>query len=93
MRAVIERLGDAEIAIPCEDEWHHPLAAVYRTGLGMRCRKLIAAGQPRPLHLVQASVGGFAEVGGEEDQRGRDEDDQHCTAASNRSVVHRQMKS
>jgi molybdenum cofactor guanylyltransferase len=55
VRAVIERLGDAEIAIPREDEWHHPLAAVYRTSLSERCRDLIAGGQRRPLHLVQAS--------------------------------------
>lgn len=55
VQAVIDRLGDAEIAIPREDEWHHPLAAVYRTSLAQRCRELIAGGQRRPLHLVQAS--------------------------------------
>ena len=55
VQAVSDRLGDAEIAIPREDQWHHPLAAVYRTSLAQRCRELIAGGRRRPLHLVQAS--------------------------------------
>lgn len=63
VRAVIERLGDAEIAIPCEDEWHHPLAAVYRTSLAVRCRDLIAGGQRRPLRLVQASRSNEFDIG------------------------------
>jgi molybdenum cofactor guanylyltransferase len=53
--AVIAKLGEAEIAIPQEDQYHHPLAAVYRTSLAARSRQLIAANQRRPLHLVEAS--------------------------------------
>src|SRR5690606_19445139 len=49
VQAVIDRLEKAEIAIPREDEWHHPLAAVYHTSLAQRCRDLIAGGQRRPL--------------------------------------------
>jgi molybdenum cofactor guanylyltransferase len=55
VHAVIDRLGDAEIAIGREHAYHHPLAAVYRTTLAERCRELIGGGQRRPLHLVQAS--------------------------------------
>jgi molybdenum cofactor guanylyltransferase len=63
VRAVIDRLDDAEIAIPREDAWHHPLAAVYRTSLAQRCRELIAGGRRRPLHLVQASRSNEFDVG------------------------------
>jgi molybdopterin-guanine dinucleotide biosynthesis protein A len=55
VEAVIERIESFELAIPCEEEYHHPLAAVYRTSLAQRCRELLAAGRRRPLHLVQES--------------------------------------
>lgn len=55
VQTVIDRLGEFELAIPREDGYHHPLAAVYRTSLAVRCRELISAGQRRPLHLVQTS--------------------------------------
>ena len=31
IRAMIDALGTHEMAVPREDEYHHPLAAVYRT--------------------------------------------------------------
>ena len=55
IRAVIDRLGDYELAIPREDDYYHPLAAVYRTSLSRRCVDLINAGKRRPLQLVQTS--------------------------------------
>lgn len=54
-QVVIGRLGGHELAIPCDGEYHHPLAAVYRTELGERCAQMVAAGQRRPLDLVRAS--------------------------------------
>jgi molybdenum cofactor guanylyltransferase len=55
VRAVIARLGEADLAIPRDASHHHSLAAVYRTSLAQRCRDLLAQGQRRPLDLVQAS--------------------------------------
>jgi molybdopterin-guanine dinucleotide biosynthesis protein A len=55
IRAVIASLGSHEIAIPREREFHHPLAAVYRTCLAERVDSLIAARRLRPLFLVQES--------------------------------------
>ena len=55
VRSVIDRLGGFELAVPREGEYHHPLAAVYRTSLATRCQELLAAGKRRPLHLIQTS--------------------------------------
>src|SRR6476620_10590525 len=33
VEAMIERLGDADIAVPVEGQFPHPLAAVYRTAV------------------------------------------------------------
>jgi molybdopterin-guanine dinucleotide biosynthesis protein A len=55
IRAIAERLGEHDLAIPRDDRFHHPLAAVYRTSLAPRIRALLAAGQRRPLSLVEAS--------------------------------------
>ena len=53
VRAMIEALGTHDMAIPLEREFYHPLAAVYRTTLEPRARRLLAAGRLRTQFLVQ----------------------------------------
>ncbi|MEZ6148085.1 MAG: molybdenum cofactor guanylyltransferase [Planctomycetaceae bacterium] len=55
VRAVIEQLSDHELAIPREQSYHHPLAAVYRTSLSERCERLLVEGRRRPFDLVTSS--------------------------------------
>jgi molybdenum cofactor guanylyltransferase len=52
VRTMIEALGTHELAIPRDGEYHHPLAAVYRTALADRASRLIAEGRLRPFFLV-----------------------------------------
>jgi molybdopterin-guanine dinucleotide biosynthesis protein A len=49
--AMIERLGEADIAVPVEDGFAHPLAAVYRTTVLPHIQELLAADQLRPAFL------------------------------------------
>jgi len=51
VRAMIERLDDADIAVPVEDGFAHPLAAVYRTTVLPQVQDLLAADQLRPAFL------------------------------------------
>src|SRR5262249_18270011 len=53
--AVIGALGDDDLAIPRDGQYHHPLAAIYRTRLVPTIRELIAAGRLRPLYLLERS--------------------------------------
>lgn len=53
VRAVIESLGDHDLAIPRDGQYHHPLAAVFRLRLEQDVRDLIAANQLRPFFLMQ----------------------------------------
>ncbi len=55
VRTIIARLDQFDLAIPREDRYYHPLAAVYRTTLGERCHALLAEGRRRPLDLVRSS--------------------------------------
>lgn len=55
VRAVLRQLGDHEIAIPRDEQFPHPLAAVYRTSLVARIDGLLAADRRRPLFLVRES--------------------------------------
>ena len=81
-RLVALALGVDGVAEPAE-EVAERLQDAARALLDRReCRQRTA------LHRVQAAVLGFSVIGGEQDQRGRDERDQHCATASNRSVVH-----
>lgn len=52
---MIRRLSCHELAVPREGNFHHPLAAVYRTSLAERACQLVAAQRLRPLFLIQAS--------------------------------------
>ena len=51
VRAMLARLGDADIAVPTEAGFPHPLAAVYRTTVVPHIRELLAADQLRPAFL------------------------------------------
>jgi len=53
VRVMIDRLGDHQIAVPADGEFHHPLAAVYRTDVLPEIQWLLAAGQLRPQFLFE----------------------------------------
>jgi molybdopterin-guanine dinucleotide biosynthesis protein A len=48
---MLAKLDDADIAVPVEDQFAHPLAAVYRTTVLPQIEKLLAADQLRPAFL------------------------------------------
>jgi molybdopterin-guanine dinucleotide biosynthesis protein A len=51
VQAMIDRLGDAEIAVAVEEKFAHPLAAVYRVSVLPQIQDLLAADQLRPAFL------------------------------------------
>jgi molybdopterin-guanine dinucleotide biosynthesis protein A len=55
MRQMIDELGDADVAVPVEDEdgklFHHPLAGVYRTRVLPVVEQLLAADRRRMVFL------------------------------------------
>lgn len=51
--AMIDSLGDAEIAVPFVGQFHHPLAAVYRVSVLPKIEGLLAADQLRPVFLFE----------------------------------------
>ncbi len=51
VRLMIDRLGAHDIAVPVEGQFHHPLAAVYRTRVVPVIAELLAADQLRPVFL------------------------------------------
>ena len=53
VRRMIERLGDHAIAVPFDDRFHHPLAAVYRTAAATHIERLLADGRRRPVFLFE----------------------------------------
>ena len=53
VRAMIEALGDAEIAVPLDGRFHHPLAAVYRVSVLPVIEELLAADRLRPVFLFE----------------------------------------
>ena len=55
IREMIRRLGLHELSVPREGDFHHPLAAVYRTSLLDRVRQLVSENRLRPLFLIQQS--------------------------------------
>jgi molybdopterin-guanine dinucleotide biosynthesis protein A len=48
VREMIGRLGDHDVAVPVEGQFHHPLAAVYRTSVSVPIERLLAHDQLRP---------------------------------------------
>lgn len=55
VREVARLRRDAEIAIPKDGRFYHPLAAVYATRLNARAKELIDEGQRRPVALLDGS--------------------------------------
>jgi molybdopterin-guanine dinucleotide biosynthesis protein A len=55
VRSMIDELGDADIAVPVEEEngklFHHPLAGVYRTSVLPVAEKLLAEDRRRMVYL------------------------------------------
>jgi len=51
VRRVIERLGDADVAVPRALGFHHPLAAVYRASVRPHVEALLAADRLRAVFL------------------------------------------
>jgi molybdopterin-guanine dinucleotide biosynthesis protein A len=52
---MIAALGSHDLAIPRDGEYHHPLAAVYRTALADRVRTLVSERRLRPVFLLEAA--------------------------------------
>ena len=50
---MVNRLGSADLAIPKDGDYHHPLAAVYRTSLAGVIDRLLHSGARRPLSLFK----------------------------------------
>ena len=53
--SVIGALHDDDLAIPRDGEFHHPLAAVYRTRLVTTIRALVASRRLRPVYLLKCA--------------------------------------
>lgn len=51
VRYMISRLRDNDIAVPADEQFHHPLAAVYRTSVVSTIAELLASDQMRPVFL------------------------------------------
>lgn len=51
VRQMIARLGEHDIAVPVEEEFQHPLSAVYRTSVVPHIADLLAHDQMRPVFL------------------------------------------
>lgn len=52
VRRIAESLGEADLVIPRDGDFHHPLAAVYRTSLEETARRLIDEQRLRPFFLL-----------------------------------------
>lgn len=50
---MFELLAEYDVAVPKEEKYHHPLAAVYRTSVLPRIEELLAADRLRPLFLFE----------------------------------------
>lgn len=53
--AIASELGDYDLAVPREDRFFHPLAAVYRVSLAETARKLVQADRLRLQFLIEAA--------------------------------------
>lgn len=53
IRQIMGQLEEADLVMPREGKFHHPLAAVYRLKLEAEIRSLLAAGQMRPVFLLE----------------------------------------
>lgn len=55
IRRICEALGDRDLVIPKEEQFHHPLAAVYRLTLEAKARELLAQNRLRPVFLLESA--------------------------------------
>lgn len=55
IRRICEALGDRDLVIPKEEQFHHPLAAVYRLTLEAKARELLAQNRLRPVFLLEGA--------------------------------------
>lgn len=55
VRRMFELLGEHDIAVPRDGEFHHPLAAVYRPSVLPRIERLLAENRLRPFFLFAQS--------------------------------------
>ncbi len=55
VRRICTELGAADIAIPVEGKFPHPLAAIYRLSLEERIHQLLEAGRLRPVFLWEGA--------------------------------------
>jgi molybdopterin-guanine dinucleotide biosynthesis protein A len=62
IQRMIDELGAHELVIPRDGDYHHPLAAVYRTGLAERVRRLVAERRLRPVYLLDEADARIVEV-------------------------------
>jgi molybdopterin-guanine dinucleotide biosynthesis protein A len=53
VRQMIAELADHDIAVPTEDRFHHPLAAIYRTKVVASIRELLDEDRLRPAFLFE----------------------------------------
>ena len=53
VQAMIAALGEAEVAVPFDGHYHHPLAAVYRSSVLPMIEELLVADRLRPLFLYK----------------------------------------
>ncbi|MFP6765257.1 MAG: molybdenum cofactor guanylyltransferase [Planctomycetaceae bacterium] len=56
VRAVIGQLAGYDVAVPCDGQYDHVLAAAYHTKLGAAAKQLLHSGQRRPLKLINESA-------------------------------------
>jgi molybdopterin-guanine dinucleotide biosynthesis protein A len=54
VREMIDRLGNADLAVPFDLQFTHPLAAVYRTSLLEKTEELLRSGERRPRKLIES---------------------------------------
>jgi molybdopterin-guanine dinucleotide biosynthesis protein A len=62
VRRMIERLERHEIAVPVDDTFPHPLAAVYRTSVRPHIESLLATDRLRPVFLFERCDTTFVSV-------------------------------
>ena len=55
VRRMFELLGDYQIAVPKDEQYHHPLAAAYRADVLAHAEQLLAEDRMRPFFLFEMS--------------------------------------
>jgi len=63
VRRLIDLLGKQTICVPRIDDYHHPLAAVYRLNVAPVVERLLAANRLRPFFLFEAVSTRIVEAG------------------------------